>query len=300
MKEPILPVLTADNTAMRIYEAAATPIFTQNNVDFLYSGHSHNYARAGAYNVAQAGADSIALNMPHMTSGGGGAGQYQPDMSNTGSYPHVITAWPANEFMTFDVNGNTFTMTAYQITGAASTSTDYPLSATFPACDGNTTHLCLEKIETTVLHHFSNNVTPQVTAATSNLVYNRATKLYTGTLTLTNNGATDINGTIDVVLDGMIDLNNIGTPSNMYSTASPKLTSIIAKNPATGKTTVNASSVAQTYNARLTNATGSQNGQPMITATSTGIPAGTSVTVPLTFSNPTNAAISFNPIVFQE
>jgi hypothetical protein len=38
----------------------------------------------------------------------------------------------------------------------------------------------------------------------------------------------------------------------------------------------------------------------MIRATSNGIPAGTSVTVPLTFSNTTNAAITFNPIVFQE
>jgi hypothetical protein len=230
-------------------------------------------------------------------------------MTNTGSYPHVITAWPADEFMTFDVEGNTLTMTANQVTGQTSLTTDYPLSNTFPANDGISGHLYLQPIETTVLHHFTANVTPQVTATTSNLVYNRATKLYSGTLTVTNNGTTDINGAVDVVLDGMIDLNMIGTPSNMYATSSKITqnagvssiqTSMIANNPATGKSTVNASSVALTSNAKLTNATGSQNGEPMIRATSTGIPAGKSVTVPLTFSNPTNAAITFNPIVFQE
>jgi hypothetical protein len=299
----------ADSTAMRIYEQASSPIFQQYNVDFLYGGHSHNYARAGAYNAAQAGTDPIALNMPHMTSGGGGAPIYQPDMTNTGSYPHVITAWPADEFMTFDVEGNTLTMTANQVTGQTSLTTDYPLSNTFPANDGISGHLYLQPIETTVLHHFTANVTPQVTATTSNLVYNRATKLYYGTLTVTNNSTTDINGAVDVVLDGMIDLNMIGTPSNMYATSSKITqnagvssiqTSMIANNPATGKSTVNASSVALKSNARLTNATGSQNGEPMIRATSNGIPAGTSVTVPLTFSNTTNAAITFNPIVFQE
>jgi hypothetical protein len=299
----------ADNTAMRIYESAASPIFQQYNVDFLYGGHSHNYARAGAYNAAQAGTDPIALNIPHITSGGGGAPIYQPDMTNTGSYPHVVTAWPADEFMTFDVEGNTLTMTANQVTGQTSLTTDYPLSNTFPANDGISGHLYLQPIETTVLHHFTANVTPQVTATTSNFVYNRATKLYSGTMTVTNNGTTDINGAVDVVLDGMIDLNMIGTPSNMYATSSKITqnagvssiqTSMIANNPATGKSTVNASSVALKSNAKLTNATGSQNGEPMIRATSNGIPAGAYVTVPLTFSNPTNAAISFNPIVFQE
>jgi hypothetical protein len=297
----------ADSTAMRIYEAAATPIFQQNNVDFLYGGHSHNYARAGAYNAAQAGTDPIALNIPHMTSGGGGAPIYQPDMTNANSYPHVITAWPSNEFMAFDVEGNTLTMTAYQVTGQTSTTTDYPLSTTFPANDGISGHLYLEPIETTVLHHFTANVTPQVTATTSPLIYNRATKLYSGTLTVTNNGTTDINGAVDVVLDGMLDLNNIGTPSNMYATTSKITqnagvnsiqTSMIANNPATGKTSTAGSGLLT--NARLTNATGSQNGEPMIRATSAGIPAGTSVTVTLNFSNPTNAKINFNPIVFQE
>jgi hypothetical protein len=280
-----------DNTAIRALE----PLLTTYNVDFTYHGHSHNYARAGANTLSQAGGDSIALNIPHITSGGGGAGVYQPDLTNAGSYPHVITAWPANEFMTFDVNGKDLTMTAWQVTGAASNSTDYLLSTTFPACDATATNLCLEKIETTVLHHMT-NVSPQVSATTGNFVYNRATKLYTGNLTITNNGSA-LSGNVDVVLDGVLYLQNIGTPSNMYSTKVPKITSMIATKPATGKTSVDPGLMTTVT---LTNATGSHNGQPMIRATANGLAAGASITVPLSFSNPTNAKITFNPLTYQE
>jgi hypothetical protein len=278
-----------DDTGTRALE----PLFAQYGVDFTWHGHSHNYARCGVYTSSQANGDPITLGLPHITSGGGGAGIYQPDMTNNGNWPHVITAWPALEFMTFDVSGKDLTMTAYQVSNA-NTGAYVPLSANFPATDG--TGLYLDKIETTVLHHYA-NVTPQVTATTSNLVYNRATKLYNGNLTITNNGATDLTGNVHVVLDGILYLQNVGTPSNQYSTASPKLTSIIAAKPASSKGNADTGLIK---NVTLTNATGSYNGEPMIRATSNGIPAGTSVTVPLTFSNPTNGAINFNPIVFQE
>jgi len=280
-----------DNTGIRALE----PLLTQFNVDLTYHGHSHNYARGGAYTASQANGDSIALNIPHITSGGGGAGQYQPDLTNAGNYPHVITAWPANEFMTFDVNGNTLTMTAWQVTGAATNNTDYPLSTTFPACDGTATNLCLEKIETTVLHHYT-NVASQVSVKTGPVVYNRATQKYNSTLTLTNNGPA-LTGNIHVVLDGILYLQNIGTPSNMYSTKVPKITSMIATKPATGK---NSTDPGLNATVTLVNATGSQNGEPMIRATTNGLANGASVTVPISFSNPTNAPINFNPIVFKE
>ena len=38
----------------------------------------------------------------------------------------------------------------------------------------------------------------------------------------------------------------------------------------------------------------------MIRATNSGLANGASVTVPVSFSNPTNAKISFNPITYQE
>jgi predicted phosphodiesterase len=279
-----------DNTGIRALE----PLLTMYNVDLTYHGHSHNYARTGANTLSQAGGDSIALGVPHYTSGGGGAGVYQPDLTNTGSYPHVITAWPANEFMTFDVNGKDLNMTAWQVTGAASNSTDYPLSTTFPACDGGST-LCLEKIESTVLHHFT-NVSPQISVTVGNPVYNRATKLYTGNVTITNNGPA-LSGKINVVLDGILNLQGIGNPSNMYSTKSPKITSMIATKPATGKTSTDPGLMTTVT---LINQTGSQNGQPMIQASTSGLAAGASVTVPLSFSNPTGAKIAFNPITYQE
>ncbi|MBJ6724228.1 metallophosphoesterase [Geomesophilobacter sediminis] len=282
----------ADNTSIRALE----PLLAQYNVDLTYHGHSHNYARTGAYTASQANGDQIALGVPHYTSGGGGAGQYQPDMTNNGNYPHVITAWPANEFMTFDVNGNTMTMTAWQVTGAASNSTDYPLSSAFPGSDGNSGNLYLEKIETTVLHHFNANVTPQVNVTTTGFLFSRATGLYTANLTVKNNGPA-LSGNVHVVLDGILNLPGLGTPSNMYSTVTPKLTSMIANRPASSKNNPDPGLIATLT---LTNQTGSHNGEPMIKVSSNGIPAGGSVTVPITFKNPSNINITFNPIVFQE
>jgi hypothetical protein len=281
----------ADNTAIRALE----PLLTQYNVDFTYHGHSHNYARTGAYTLSQAGGDSIALGVPHITSGGGGAGQYQPDMTNNGNYPHVITAWPANEFMAFDVNGKDLTMTSWQVSNAITTSADYALSSTFPNSDGGS-GLYLEKIETVNLHHYT-NVTPQVTVTTSNNTYNRATQTYSGTLTVTNNGAA-LTGNVDVVFDGLLDLNNVGHPSNMYSTVTPKLTSIIANRPASSKNNADPGLLS---NITITNATGSYNGEPMIQVSTNGIPAGGAVTVPFTFKS-SNSAITmkFNPVAYQE
>ncbi len=276
----------SDNTTVRTLET----LVTQYNVDLIYSGHSHNYARTGAYNLTQANGDQIALNVPHFTSGGGGAPIYQPDMTNTGSYPHVITAWPAFEFMTFDVEGKTLTMTAYQVNGVSTSS--------LPS--GTLTYA---PIETTVLNHFT-NVSSQVGATSTGILYSRLSKLYTTNLTITNNGTTPITGNIDVVLDGMINLQGLGTPSNQYSTANPKLTSMIASGPATGRVKVGSTYVngpgALISTVTLVNATGSNNGEPMIRATTGGLAPGASLTVPLQFSNPNGATITFNPIILQE
>lgn len=276
-----------DNTAVRALE----PLVTEYGVDLIYAGHSHNYARTGAYTASQANGDQIALNVPHITSGGGGAPIYQPDMTNANSFPHVITAWPSFEFTTFDVEGKTMTMTAYQVNNV-STSAIQPLSTSFPAADGGST-LSLSPIETIVLHHFT-DVSSQISAKTSGLVYNRATKLYTGNLTITNNGPA-LNGKIDVVLDGILDLNKIGNADNEYSTTG--LTSKIAAKPATGKGSTDPGLMSTVT---LTNATDSNNGEPMIRATASGLANGASVTVPLSFSNPTNAKITFNPVTYQE
>jgi hypothetical protein len=276
-----------DNTSVRLFE----PIFTQYGVDAIFSGHSHNYARCGAYNAAQAGSDQIALNIPHFTSGGGGAPVYNSDLTNKGGYPHVITAWPSVEFMTFDVEGNTLTMTSYQANGVNQL-------ASAPQ-----TGLSYSMIEQTVLHHFTSNATSQVTTSVGNIVYNRATKTYNGTLTITNNGA-PLTGNVDVVLDGILNLqgiNTIGTGAGQlpaqYGNAASNGT-MIANNPGTY---INApAGTGLISNLTLVNQTDSQNGEPMIRATTNGIPTGGTVTVPLQFSNPSNGKITFNPLVYQE
>lgn len=280
----------ADDTTVRQLE----PLVTQYGVDVIYCGHSHNYARTGAYTLAQAGGDPVALNVPHITSGGGGAPVYQPDMTNMNSYPHVITAWPSTEFMAFDIQGKTLTMTAYQVNNTSSSAIK-PLSTTFPAADGGST-LSLSPIETTIVNHFS-NVSPQVSVTSTGFVYSRATKLYTGNLTITNNGS-DLNGNIHVVLDGILNLQGIGNADNQYSTTTPKLASKIAANPATGKTSPAGSGLISTVT--LVNATGSNNGEPMIRVSTSGLAAGASITVPVQFSNPNNVTINFNPVTLQE
>jgi predicted phosphodiesterase len=298
-----------DNTTVRQLE----PLVTQYNVDLIYAGHSHNYARTGAYNSVQANGDPIALNVPHITSGGGGSQTYTIDYSNTGSFPHVITGWQAYEFMTFDVNGKTLTMTAYQVDNAAkavntswpwvsSNSTANPSILTVPGTNGCLAgmnvngNVCpetsLAMIEQIVLHHFT-NVSSQVSATSTGFLYSRATKLYTGTLTLTNTGSTPITGTIHVVLDGILNLQGLGNPSFDIDTVTsdqpnPIPTSMIAKN--TGLVTT----------VTLANATGSNNGEPMIQATTNGLAAGASIKIPLQFSNPNNVPITFNPVTLQE
>jgi predicted phosphodiesterase len=269
-----------DNSNVRVFE----PMLTQYGVDLVYCGHSHNYARTGAYNLAQAGGDTIALNIPHITSGGGGAPVYQPNMTNltSGGYPHVITAWPAFEFMAFDVSGKDLTMTAYQVNGVSTTAMPSGTPSYTP-------------IETVKLHHYA-NVSSQISAAASGLSYNRISKLYSGTVTIKNNGPA-ISGNVDVVLDGIVDLSMIGAADNQYSTLATKQTSKVANNPATNTSSASSALISTVT---LTNATGSNNGQPMIRATSNGLASGASVTVPLVFSNPNGVVINFTPVAYQE
>ncbi len=295
-----------DNTTVRALE----PLVTQYNVDLIYCGHSHNYARTGAYNLAQANGDQIALNVPHITSGGGGSQTYTIDLSNKNGFPHVITGWQAYEYMTFDVSGKTLTMTAYQVNNAAqavntswpwvsSSSTANPSILTVPGTNGclaGTSSACPSTsstmIERIVLNHFT-NVSSQVSVASTGFLYSRLSKLYTGNLTITNTGSTPLTGNIDVVLDGIINLQGIGNPTFQIDT-------VTSDQPNPIPTTMIAQNTGLITNVTLVNATGSNNGEPMIRATTNGLAAGASVTIPLQFSNPSNATITFNPITYQE
>jgi hypothetical protein len=331
-----------DNTAVRIFD----PFIAQYGVDLVYSGHSHNYARAGAYNAAQANGDPIALNVPYITSGGGGAPVYYTDWTNAPAdgWPHVITAWPAFEFMTFDIEGNTLTMTSYQVNNMQGIPTPQSIECTesstvpfVPTCPSFTpVPPSISPIETTVLHHFTKNATSQVSYQLANFVYNRATATYSGSVTITNNGPA-LTGNVDVVLDGLLDLNNVnqnvvnnptGTAANgvyqplinQYTTSKfvnssiPKCpavgctaTSMIAEYAATGGAGTSSASSALLTTVQLVNATGSNNGEPLIKASATGLASGASVTVPLQFKvvgpqngNPAFNKLTFTPVIFQE
>ena len=104
---------------------------------------------------------------------------------------------------------------------------------------------------------FAEPVSSLFSTTAGNFIYSRATRLYTGNLTITNNGP-DFNGTIGVALNGLT----------------------------TGVT--------------LTNAIGQYNNAPYVTASASGLAAGATITIPLSFSNPTNARINFTTEAFQE
>jgi hypothetical protein len=72
---------------------------------------------------------------------------------------------------------------------------------------------------------------------------------------------------------------------------------MIAADAATSKTS-KAGALLTTV--KLKNATGSNNGEPMIRVSTNGLASGASVTVPMQFSNPNNLKISFNPVTLQE
>ncbi len=99
------------------------------------------------------------------------------------------------------------------------------------------------------------NAASQFSFASGAFVYNRATKSYTGNLTITNNGAA-YTGAINVALNNL----------------TPGVT--------------------------LADATGTYDGAPSVAASTTGLAASASITVPLTFSNPTNTAINFTPMTY--
>ena len=304
----------SDNTAVRVFEGSGGPnVFALYNVDLIYCGHSHNYARTGAYNSAQAAGDAITLNVPHITSGGGGAPIYQPDYTNSASYPHVITAWPSYEFMTFNVQGKTLEVTTYQVNNVPNNS-GAGTAFTLPASNLN---LSIKPIETLVLNHFT-NVSSNVSVAAGPITCGSSN--CTGSLTVKNTSGSALKGNVDVVLDGMLYFQGIGNADNEYSTTNPKVTSKIAQNPACGVTAKG--TVCPAYeisDVTLVNATGSNNGEPMLRVSQTGLAAGQSVVVPLTFTVPTSETISsvggaitftnnsnstvkiaVNPVVYQE
>ncbi|HTP67211.1 MAG TPA: metallophosphoesterase family protein [Geobacteraceae bacterium] len=244
---------TNNPTAQQVFD----PLIRQYGVDLAFMGHSHNYTRCEVYNSAQANGDSIVPFVPYCTYGAGGAPLDAIDKTNLGVWKHVVLADMVYHYGTFNIQGKTLTMNVYQVGNASTTQI-------------NTTNSI--PIETLVINHFT-DVSAQVSATSSNLVYSRATKLYSGSLTITNNGPA-LTGNVDVALSGIV-------------AGVSDLTTLAANNGLTTGVT-------------LTNATGQNNGAPMIQVSTAGLANGASITVPLTFSNPSNVKINYTPTTLQE
>jgi hypothetical protein len=252
------------------------PLVKQYNVDIVYTGHSHNYTRCGVYST-QSTPDSIVPNVAYVTEGDSGAPNDAVDLTNTttGSsqgWRHILLADSTYSYTTFDVEGKTLTMKAWSVVqsngkpvvGVTNTSTVPSYSSVTPTTSS--------LIETLVLNHFT-DVSSQISATSTGFGYSRLSKLYTGSLTITNNGPA-LTGNIHVALNGLI--------------SGIAATSAIAQNN------------GLTPGITLVNATGQNNGAPMITASTSGLAAGASITIPLQFSNSGSSQINFTPVTLQE
>lgn len=230
-----------DNTSAQKY---LEPLVAEFGYDMTYSGHNHNFVRAGAYNTAQSTAYVLSggvgptPGVPHITSGGGATGIYQPNTTNlsSASFPNVQTAWPAMEFMAFNVNGNTLTMTAYQVNAVpkgtmtpATAASDFQVTTAAPNTNVDLGVIAesISPIETIVLNHFTqlNSLTCQnnvanacpankaaitITPGAVKCTPSASTTTCTSSVTVQNTGTSTIAGPIDVVMDGMINLQGVG------------------------------------------------------------------------------------------
>jgi hypothetical protein len=281
------------------------PIISQYGVDMVLMGHDHSYCRAGVWNSAQANGDTIAPKVAYVTSGGGGAPLYGVDLTNTSS-AHIVVGDNEFNFASFNVQGKTLTMNDYQVNNVSLTSV--------PSASSPTSHTL---VETLVLNHFT-DVTAQTSVYTTGLLYSRASKMYVGSMTVTNNGPA-LTGNIDVSLNNILALQNGSNPgvtninpsatdpnylnngANTCSSSSSDGSSSSSSSGSCGvQTTVIASNNGLITNVTLVNATGQNNSAPMIRVSTSGLASGASVTVPVQFSNPSNATITFSPAVLQE
>ena len=102
------------------------------------------------------------------------------------------------------------------------------------------------------------NAPSQFSVDSSGFVYSRATRLYTGTLNVTNASISAVESPVAVALSGL------------------------------------------TSGVTLVNSLGLRNGDPYTTVTNSGLAAGASLSIPVQFSDPSNAKINFTPVVFQQ
>jgi hypothetical protein len=202
------------------------PLIRQYGVDVVYSGHNHNYSRAQVNTQADAGQntqmpgvmDSIVPGVPYIVNGGGGAGLYAVDTTNTGvctapgstyCFRHVVKAITEYEYMTFDVNDKTLTMNAF--TATKSDGTRLGSTATTPPSGTKST-----LIETVVLTH-PTDISSEFSVTTTGVLYSRLSKQYSSTVTITNTSPSTISIPLAALLNNLtpgVTLANASGSSN--------------------------------------------------------------------------------------
>jgi hypothetical protein len=87
-----------NNTSVQNY---IQPLCLQYGVQILFAGHNHYYARA------------VVNNIQHITTGGGGAPLYQPNLN----YPYIVAGASAYHFCKIEINGQVLNFTAVKSNG---------------------------------------------------------------------------------------------------------------------------------------------------------------------------------------
>jgi hypothetical protein len=87
-----------NNTSVQNY---IQPLCIQYGVQIIFAGHNHYYARA------------VVDNIQHITTGGGGAPLYQPNLN----YPYIVAGASAYHFCKIEINNQILHFTAIKSTG---------------------------------------------------------------------------------------------------------------------------------------------------------------------------------------
>ena len=234
-------IITNGVVTVPVYKDATHPngLLTTNGT---YTNSNSWYNVLNARTAAGLSQDNKTLYLFTVDKAGGSGGMTGTEVAN-----YLLTNYGVYNALNMDGGGSTTIVMQNPATGVGTV-----LNVSANDANGD------PRVEGSNLAVFAEPVSNLFSVTTDSFVYNRATRLYTGNLTITNTGAANFTGTLGV------ELNNL------------------------------------TSNVTLTNAAGTYNNAPYVTASATGLAAGASVTVSLSFSNPANARINFTPVEFQE
>jgi hypothetical protein len=273
------------HTNLIINQQVFDPIIRQYGVDVVYAGHVHNYSRVQVNNMTEAAtntqtvgvADSIVPTVPYITNGGGGAGLTSID-------GHTTVPGIYGTGLGVDGDPSRFNQGSCPTPGSAN---------------------CFRHVVAASGHY--SYMTFDVNDKTLTMRAYKVTKAGNGPLNLTSLNTDTASTLVDtVVLTHPTDISsefNVTTTGFVYSRTTGKYSgtmTVTNTSPSTISIPLNVLLNNLTPGVTMVNAAGSYNGFPYAAPAVQDIAPGASVSIPLQFSNPSYAKITFTPVVYRQ